>query len=181
MNIEYVGRNVQASESLQEFSEDKLGKVLKFIEEPIEVRVTLEVEKHRKIAELHIAHRFGVLQAKEETDDLKSSIGQAVDKIEKQARRSRKKFFDRRRRQAREGERTWPLEVFDPSTVDHDDGPRIVKSSTIRIEDMDLNAAIEALGRSEHDFVVFRDLDSGLVSVLYKRRDEHYGLISPEA
>ncbi len=36
---------------------------------------------------------------------------------------------------------------------------------------------MELLG---HDFFVFRDADSGEVSVLYKRRDGNYGLIEAD-
>ncbi|HET9769164.1 MAG TPA: sigma 54 modulation/S30EA ribosomal C-terminal domain-containing protein [Thermoanaerobaculia bacterium] len=30
------------------------------------------------------------------------------------------------------------------------------------------------------EFIVFRDVDTDRLSVLYKRRDENYGLIAPE-
>ena len=60
--------------------------------------MTLEQEKYRQIAELHVAHRHGLLQANGETEDMRDTINLVVDKIEKQARRSRKKFMDKRRR-----------------------------------------------------------------------------------
>ncbi|MGH9465302.1 MAG: ribosome hibernation-promoting factor, HPF/YfiA family [Thermoanaerobaculia bacterium] len=98
MNVEYVGRHVRLNQEIREFAERKLRKVIKFLEEPVEVRITLEEEKHREIVEVHIAHRFGVLQAREQTDALLDALNLAVDKLETQARRARKKFMDRRRR-----------------------------------------------------------------------------------
>jgi putative sigma-54 modulation protein len=99
MNIEYVGRNVAIDDALRRFSEEKLAKVVKFLEEPVEVRLTLDLERHRHIADLHVTHRHGVLQATEETAvDWRDSINAAVDKVGKQARRGRKKASDKRRR-----------------------------------------------------------------------------------
>jgi ribosome-associated translation inhibitor RaiA len=40
MNIEYVGRNYEVDERLRGFTEDKLGKLDKFLHEPVEIRVT---------------------------------------------------------------------------------------------------------------------------------------------
>jgi putative sigma-54 modulation protein len=102
MNVEYVGRHVRMNDAIREFAERKLRKVSKFLEEPIEVRITLEEEKHREIVEVHIAHRFGTLQAREQTDStLLDALNLAIDKLETQAQRARQKFMDRRRRGGR--------------------------------------------------------------------------------
>ncbi|MGB6995373.1 MAG: sigma 54 modulation/S30EA ribosomal C-terminal domain-containing protein, partial [Thermoanaerobaculia bacterium] len=58
--------------------------------------------------------------------------------------------------------------------------PRIVKSSVLSIKPMSIDEAALQLEDSKNDFVVFRDAASDQVSVLYKRRDQNYGLISPE-
>ena len=101
MQIEYTCRNVHLDDRLRGFIEQKLQKVMKFVEEPIEVKVLLDIEKHRHIAELHISHRLGIAQATEETGNLQDAVNLAVDKAEKQARRSRKKLVDKRRRAKR--------------------------------------------------------------------------------
>ena len=45
---------------------------------------------------------------------------------------------------------------------------------------MSLDEAALHLEGSKNDFVVFRDANNDQVSVLYKRKDNNYGLISPE-
>ena len=45
---------------------------------------------------------------------------------------------------------------------------------------MSLDEAALQLEGSKNDFVVFRDANSDQVSVLYRRKDSNYGLISPE-
>lgn len=180
MNIEYVARHFRLDDDIREYGDKKLKKALKYLEEPIDIRVIVEEHGHRKLAEIHAAHRFGSLQATEETDDLRDAINLAVDKIEKQARRSRQKAKGRKRRVRKADVEQWPIEVLAPETVGQGDAPRIVESTQVSIKPMNLEQAAFELESSDHQFVVFRDADSDQVNVLYRRRDDNYGLITPE-
>lgn len=183
MNIDYVGRNVEIDDRIRSFTERKLAKkVTKFLQEPVEIRVTLETEKHRSIADLHISHKHGVLQATEETGDLYEAVNQAVDKVEKQARRSKNRAIDRRRRADREttnGKR-WPVEVLARESLAAGASPRIIKTTHLPIKPMSIEEAALWLEQGKNEFVVFRDAGNDRVSVLYKRKDNDYGLIAPE-
>lgn len=180
MNIEYVARNLELEPRIREFTADKLRKVGKFLDDPVDVRVTVEQEKHRCIAELHITHRFGIIQANEETDDIFDAVNLAVDKAEKQARRARNKFRDKRRKADRNNGSQWPVEIFDSASIGSGVEPRIVESTVLSIKPMSLDEAAIQLEDSDYDFVVFRNASNDQVNVLYRRKDNHYGLISPE-
>jgi len=180
MNIDFLARNLELDDTIRDYTDDKLEKVTKFLDDPVEIHVTLEQEKHRSIAELRISHRFGLIQATEETGDMLDSINLAVDKAAKQARRSRKKFIDKRRKADRDNGNHWPLEVLEPASITKGQSPRIIKSSVISIKPMSLDEAALHLEGSKNDIVVFRDSGSDEVNVLYKRRDNNYGLISAE-
>lgn len=180
MNIEFVGRNFHMTDEIRKFTESKLDKVERFLDEPIEVHVILEVEKHRHIAEMILSHRHGTMQATEETSDMNDAIHLVVDKIEKQARRSHKKFLQRQRR-GRRPDDGWSMEVVDATSLSPGNGPRIIESSMIRVKPMSIEEATLELESSQHEFVVFRDSTSERVSVLYRRKDSNYGLISPES
>ncbi|MEM6453820.1 MAG: ribosome-associated translation inhibitor RaiA [Acidobacteriota bacterium] len=223
MNIEYTGRSFTINDRTRRFTETKLDKVLKFIEEPVDVHVILDTEKRHQIAELHISHRHGMLQAKDTADEMFEAINGAVETAEKQARRAHKKFFSRRRRTTHRSlesdHPTWPIDVIDANTfgaeaadeqvdasatddaavngyeappaaemepaVDPDDaaaavGTRVIKTTHIEIKPMTLDEAAVALEASKNEFFVFLDSTTDRVSVLYRRRDQHYGLIAPE-
>lgn len=181
MNIEFQSRNYELHDDIRDYADKKLRKVTKFLEEPIEIRVTLQETKHGKIADLHVAHRHDVLQADAENDEMRDAVNLAVDKVEKQARRARKKFQARRRRADRKnGSHTWPLEVLDRGSVGESEGPRIVETSELTIKPMSLEEAALGLEASEHQFLVFRNAQNDRISVLYKRSDRNYGLISPQ-
>ena len=59
MNIEYVARNLELDDRIRDYTNDKLEKVSKFLDEPVDIHVTLEKEKHRSIAEF--PRRRGVI------------------------------------------------------------------------------------------------------------------------
>lgn len=180
MQIDYVSRNFKLDDHLRDYAASKLGKLSRFLDEPVEVKVTLEQEKYRQIAELHVAHRHGLLQATGETEEMRDTINLVVDKIEKQARRSRKKYKDKRRRADRvNGQPHWPVEVLERGTLGAAE-PRIIKSSKLSIKPMGLEEAALQLDGAKNDFVLFRDTRTDRVCVLYKRKDENYGLISPD-
>ena len=180
MNIDYVARNLELDPRIREFTAEKLQKVGKFLDEPVDVRVTVEQEKHRCSADLHITHRFGLIQANEETDDIFDALNMAVDKAEKQARRARKKYIDKRRKADRNNGSQWPLEIVDKASVGLGTEPRVVESTVLSIKPMSLDEAAIQLEESDYGFVVFRNATNDQVNVLYRRKDKNYGLISPE-
>ncbi len=181
MHIEYVGRGYHVGDGDRELTEQKLRKAVKFLEEPVEARVTLKTEKHRQIAELHLTHRHGALQAKEEAGEMRDAINLAVDKLAKQAAGGRKRFMDRRRRadRSQENGQHWPLEVLARESLGAGP-PRVIESTRLPIRPMTIEEAALALEDSGHGFVVFRDASRDRLSVLYRREDDNYGLIAPE-
>jgi len=181
MHIEYVGRGYHVGDADRELAEQKLRKVVKFLDEPVEGRVTLKTEKHRQIADLHLSHRHGILQASEEAGDMRDAINLAADKLAKQAAGGRKRFMDRRRRADRveENGQHWPVEVLARESLGSGT-PRVIESTRLPIKPMTVEEAAQALEGSAHGFVVFRDAARDRLSVLYRREDDNYGLIAPE-
>ncbi|MEM7050697.1 MAG: ribosome-associated translation inhibitor RaiA [Acidobacteriota bacterium] len=177
MNIEFVGRHMTVDDGVRQFAAKKLEKLDKFLQEPVDVKVTLGVEKRRKLAEIHVAHRLGVLQATEATDDMKEAIQMAADKVEKQARRGLSRLKDRRKRGPAPPPGSWPLDVVE---VQEDNRPRVIRSTNLVIKPMGVEEAVLQLDSGKNDFLVFRELDSEQVQVIYKRKDGNYGLIAPE-
>jgi putative sigma-54 modulation protein len=180
MTIEIIGRNVQVDDRLRQFAEKKFQKLGRFLEEPVEIRVTLTAERHRHVAELHASHRLGVLQATEATDgNFQDAVNRLLDRVEEQARRSHEKVVDKRRRADRNNHPRWPVEVLEQGSVGAG-VPRVIETSHLPIKPMTIEEAALELDGSEHGFVVFRDSTSDRLSVLYKRKDQNYGLIAPE-
>lgn len=182
MQIEFVARDFRLNQTVRDLTTGKLKKLEKFLHEPIAAHVVLEVKKHRHRAEIQIHHRHGSLQATEETEGMEGSLNLVVDKLEKQARRSSKKFQTTRRRAARrDSNEIWAHSVVKASRDEEGSPRRIVASNRLQVKPMALDEAVMQLESSGSEFLVFRESEAQAVRVLYKRKDGDYGLIAPQS
>jgi putative sigma-54 modulation protein len=182
MNLDITRRHFHADPELDDFAKKKLGKLQHLLEDPVEIRWVLTTEKKRCLAELHLSHRHDVVVVEGEGEDMREAIGAAVAKAEIQLQKSRKKHQDKRRREQRQAaaDRHWPFDVIDAESVAAGQIHRVIKKSTLKIDQMSVEEASEQLERSKNDFFVFQNSSNERVSVLYKRRDGNLGLIVPE-
>ena len=183
MEIKYTGRHFQVDDRVKTFASGKVTKLNRFLDGPVEAQLTLETEKRRQIAELHVTHRHGMLQAAEEAEQMFDAIQAVVDKVEKQARRARKKYQHNKRRAQRSAhvdDHHWPVDVVEGQSVSTPQGPKIIKTGRLPIKPMTIDEAALGLAASKNEFFVFRDSTTEKVSVLYRRNDGHYGLIAPD-
>src|SRR6058998_1048323 len=137
MRLQVKGRNVEVSEQIRTYAEEKLGKLERQLADPTRVELELAVERNPSIAGNHVAEatvwtKGPVLRAHEASADMKASIDQLVDKLERQVERYRRK---RRRRPARgNGE---PLAETVP-----DEEPAIVKMKQFAVKPMSAEEAV---------------------------------------
>jgi len=87
MRIAITARNTELTPALREYVEKKLERTEKYLNEPIDIKVVLLVEKFRQRAEFNVSAPGVNFNAEEESQDLYASIDVAVDKLEEQARR----------------------------------------------------------------------------------------------
>jgi putative sigma-54 modulation protein len=85
MKVIFTGRHVEVSEALKGFAQERLEKMASYLDDIIDVHVTLGVEKHRHQAEVSVKTRLGDFLASAETDDMYASLSQALEKLETQA------------------------------------------------------------------------------------------------
>ena len=98
IQLDITGRHVDVTPALREFAEEKLSKLERLLEGPLEAHVVLIIEKHRHIAEIQVKSRSAVFSGSEETGDLYASIGEVVDKLERQAQKHKEKRHDHKHR-----------------------------------------------------------------------------------
>ena len=187
MNIDITGRHVEVTPALREFSEDKLGKLEKLLDGPLEAHVVLRIAKHRHIAEIQVKSRNLALSGAEETDDLYVSISEVVDKLERQALKHKQKVRDHKhRRSPRDPDVAAEIEARAaqgessvPSVSDESE-PRIVRSRRYRIKPMSAEDAVLELEATEEDLLVFREAQTYRINVVYRQKDGNFGLVDPE-
>jgi putative sigma-54 modulation protein len=176
VRLHVKGKNVEVTDSIREYAQQKLAKLERQLADPTRVELELAVERNPSISANHVAEatiwtKGPILRAREASADHKASIDQLVDKLERQVIRYREK----RRRHRGAGANA----VVPDNAVPVEGEPRIVKSKQFAIKPMSPEEAVLQLELVGHDFFVFQNADSGDVNVVYRRRDGAYGLIEP--
>jgi len=183
MHLDMTGRHVEITPALREFAEEKLGKLEKLLDGPVEFHVVLAIEKHRHLAEIQVKASNVVLSGARETGDLYASIGEVADKLEAQARKHKDKLRDHKHRMSpRDAAVAAAIEgvTAEPDPAETPQLPRLVRSANYRLKPLSPEDAAMELEASGDEVLVFRDLQSDRLNVVYRRKDGHFGLVEPE-
>ena len=180
MRLQVKGRNVEISDSIRRYAEDKLGKLERQLADPTQVELELAIEPNPSIAENHVAEatiwtKGPTLRAREAATSYEASIDQLVEKLERQVKRYRAK---RSRRET--GRRANGQQPDAPNFSAEQLERMIVKSKQFELQPLTPDEAALELELIGHDFFVFANVDTGLTNVVYRRRDGAYGLIEPQ-
>jgi putative sigma-54 modulation protein len=186
MQLQVRGKNLPVTDALEAHVEKKLEKLDRLIapwNTATQVEVELFVDPHkdnpfRQIAEATVRTKGSVLRARDGADDMYIAIDHVVAKLERQAARYRE-----RRRDHRERPKGAPAPVEETHSANGAGAfieSQIVKRKKFEMKPMALDDAMLQFELISHDFFVFRDRGTGLVSVLYRRDDGQFGLIAPE-
>lgn len=178
MTIEFTGRKIEITPALKAHTKVKLNKLSRVLDGIIEAHVILTVEKHRHSAEIVVHAPHATMTGSETTEDLYTSIGKVLDKLERQAKKLKDKHgWGKKRvkgmttiRNARDTEDLAPVQ----------DGPQVIRTRRYAVKPMTVDEAVLQVQGSKTTFLVFRDARNQRVNVLYKRSDGNFGLIEPD-
>ncbi len=178
MQITITTRNLEITEPLRHYAEEKITRLQKFVNQITSAHVVLSVEKHRQIAEVTLHVREHTIRGEESSTDLYSAIDLVADKIERQILRYKEKIVEHSGRGS--GRSLSPEEIGPAeSEPSPEDGPRIVKMKRFAMKPLAPDEAAMQMSLLGHNFFVFRNARTQEVNVLYRRRDGDYGLIEP--
>jgi len=181
-----IGRNFEVTPDIRQLIEKKLSRIVnKLFDDVIESRCVLQVEKYRNICEIIIVGKEHDVKAVQESDvSMADAINATIDHLKRQAQKHREKIRDHHRKSGNQDKTEdrvtdWTVQVIDPKKI-RLTSKRIIRTNNLPIRPMSVEEAALRLDDSKNEFIVFRDLDTDKVSVIYKRRDNNLGLIAPE-
>jgi putative sigma-54 modulation protein len=206
MKIQIKGRNVAVTDALQEYAEEKLGRVGRLlaerkIDEVSRLELELLVEKNPAIANSNVAEatiftRGPVIRAKESSDDMYAAIDLVTDKMLRRVHKYHDKVHGKNhhKRPVTPDGLSIPEEEADrllrraagvapageePELEEELFDGRLVKHKRFELKPMTIEEAALQMELVGHDFFVFTNVDSNETNVVYSRRDGQYGLIEP--
>lgn len=178
MKIEFTGRHMDFTAALKSHVEEQFEKLDHIFDgKPPKAHVIIEVERGMHRSEIVINWRNEVLTAETSIDDMYQSLSQTIGKIEKQARKLKDKVIDKSHKAKNVASVTAP-----DDTVEFVAAPfraQIIEVDGLDSKPMSPDEAAATLDAGEQQFVVFRNTEINGVSVLFRRKDGHYGLVSP--
>jgi len=175
MHTSVTFKNLDPSETLKSYVGDKLDRFDKYLYNPAEANVVLSIEKFRHMAEISIIGDRLNIYGKESTDDMYSAIDMVLDKLEKQIKKNKQK-----NRQHRSGSKSRTKDMPTEDTLHpEDEAARNIIVRNIDYKPMDVEEAVMQMDLVNDNFLVFTNSRTDQVNVLYRRKDDDYGLIQP--
>lgn len=172
MRINIRAKDFEVTDSIKSYIEEKSSKLNKYIsKEDMELNVLLSGNKNINYSvEFTLNTGNLYIRAEEKNADLYAGIDLSIDKIERQIRKNKTKLSKRRE------------EIFIYEEIEElkSNEKSIVKRKKIELIPMNEEEAILQMELLGHDFFIFKDAESMDIKVLYKRKDENYGLIEED-
>lgn len=197
-HIDVVGRNLSVTEAMKDYANEKVAKIERFTDRIIDVSVTMEVQKIEHRCDIVVKAGHLTIKSHAATDNMYASIDKAVDKIQTQLTRYKKRIQDHQAK---------PLEVIEMSVnvlkapIDADlsdlndqieeenlrtrersyQPHPIISKEKLPLKFLTNDEAILKMELTGDAFLIFRGEVDRKIKVIYRRKDGNYGIIEPEA
>ena len=188
MDIKVSGRKTTVTDALRSHVVDKVGEACKVFDiEPMTVDVVLRYEKNPSnpqpaVVEVTIRARGSVIRVVENGADMYAAIDAAAEKATRQIRKFKTKVVDRRQGGASAADVVPAERVKDLADLllPEEEDDLLVREKVIDLTPMTEEQALVQTDLLGHDFYVFENSVTGLINVIYHRKNGGYGIIKPK-
>ena len=199
MQTQFVFRNMDSSDALRNYAEERQTKIKRYFSDPLKVNCTFSVEKINHIAQFDVTLRNGLqLHSSETTENMYSSIDMALAKMERQVRRYKDRITQHKPHKGKaarvrqivisgdafdeaeamiEAEERGSEETETSADKPQDQAAKIVREKEFRAERLTVHEAVMQLNLMHKQFLVFTNTETGDINVIYRMEDGEYGLI----
>ena len=176
MKFNFIEKKLQLDPEVRIYAEKKVGKLDKYFKQDSEANIAFSIERGRCKVEVTLNNNGMYYRASELTNDMYASIDSACGAIERQIRKNKTRLEKRLREGA--------LSDYQPDyttteSLDEPEDFRIVRTKRFSLKPMTPEEAILQMNLLEHEFFAFLNQeDDDSFSVVYRRKNGGYGLIS---
>ena len=171
MKIKINAKKFTVDDRTREFIDKKLAKLDKFFPTDTEATVSLFGRRGEERVELTIQKNGTIFRAEVAENEYESALIKAIDRIERQIRKHRTRL---------EKKIHIPKDTFvEADIAEVEDEIKVTKTKKFEIVPMTVEEAILQMNLLSHEFYLFRNAESGMLNVVYKRKENDYGVIEP--
>lgn len=166
---------VEVTDSIKDYINKKLTKLDRYFEnaDELEATVNIRLKGQDELIEITVPTKKFTIRAEEASKEVKAAADLVVDKLERQIRKNKTRLNNKYKNVE------VPDFVFDYEIDEtKENKEKIVKRKDIESKPMDEEEAILQMELINHDFFGFKNVEEDCVSIVYKRKDGHYGIIN---
>ncbi len=176
MKYNIIGRKVNLRDNFKERVYKKLGKFEKIYSEDAEAAVTVTVEKNRQTVEVTIRDNGMTYRAESTALEMNDALDAVVDILGGQIRKNKTKLAKKLRAESIE-----QYFAEEPDTEEMvEDEYTVVRTKSFTVKPLSVEEAILQMNMIGHEFFMFLNSANDRLSVVYKRKNNTYGLLEPE-
>ena len=178
MKIRITSRRENLSDALRSDIEGKVQRVERYLPGGLrEAHIILNYEKKSHVCEANLSGPALKIAARALSHDMYQSIEACFIKLMNQASKAKDKRVGHHASENRglSSIRHGLIPAFDEGE-EHE----VIRSRKHAVKPMSIEEAALQLAASKDEFLVFLNAESNQTNVVYKRRDQHIGLIEPE-
>lgn len=168
------GDKLKITDAMNDYIEEKLGKLEKYLKnsDNVRVNVIVKVKNHEQRVEITIPLKAYILRSEETRDNFYTAVDKAVDKLERQIRKNK----------TRMSKQTKTEMDFDISEIENEqeEENKILKRKVVEVKPMNEEEAIIQMELLGHQFYMYKDSETNKYAVVYKRADGNYGILESE-
>ena len=175
MKYNVRGDKILVTDAIKDYITEKIDKLNKYFDEPDEItaNILIKVKGYNQTIEVTIPTTSFTIRNEESAEDLYAAIDSVVDKIERQIRKNKTKIDKISKNALKKLNLMYQEEEKEEDT-------KIVRRKTLNTKPMSEEEAILQMEMLGHDFFIFKDSNTSNICILYKRKDNNYGVIETE-
>jgi ribosomal subunit interface protein len=189
MQITVSGKQMELSDALRErVSHELTGIIGKYFEHAQDARITFARSRIGFVCDINLhAGRGLTLRGEAEGADAYAAFDKAAVHVGKRLRRYRRRVNDHARDVAQRARPEAARQIIlraeaedheEPETAAHS-APVVIAETTTEIAHLTVGEAVMRMELAEHTVLMFRDMNSGVLNVVYRRADGNIGWIDP--
>ncbi len=186
MEIRIAGHQMATGAALQTHVEDRLGgSVAKYFARAISSQVTFSKGPHDSFQCDIITHVMQglILKSSAQAQDAHAAVDSAVEKIDKQLRRYKRRLNDRHEQTAhamREEEAAYVVFEHDEAVEEPADAPLVIAETRVDVPEATVSDAVMMLDLRHTNALLFKNAGTGRHNMVYRRGDGSIGWVEPQ-
>jgi putative sigma-54 modulation protein len=189
MKLVLQSKNIEITDAIRDYVNQKIEKAVSHFENiTTGVDVNLSVAKNPRIAASQVAEvtiyaNGAVIRAEEASEHLYASIDLVADKISRQLRKYKERSSNKKNpADLKDLGEDLELELLDYNLTDNRAvtlPAEVVRTKYFAMSALTIEEALAQLQLVDHDFYMYRSVETGEINVVYRRNHGGFGVIQP--